>query len=40
MIGDAMHARNDERRATEVAVAAYALNRMLGFGRPTYARLV
>ena len=29
----------DERRATEVAVAVHALNRMLDLGRPGYVRV-
>ncbi len=32
-------ARTDERRATEVAVAVHALNRMLELGRPSYVRI-
>ena len=39
MIGDGLRSRTDERRVTEVAVAAYALNRMLELGRPSYARI-
>ena len=38
MIGDGLQSRQDGRRATEVAVAARALNRMLGLGRPKYVR--
>ena len=38
MIGDGLRSRTDERRATEVAVAARALNRMLELGRPNYVR--
>ncbi len=34
VIGDELRAHTDERRATEVAVAVHALNRMLEFGRP------
>ena len=37
VIGDELH--SDERRATEVAVAVYALNRMLDLGRPSYVRV-
>ena len=33
-----LHSRTDERRATEVAVAVHALNRMLELGRPNYVR--
>ena len=39
VIGDAPRSRTDWRRATEVAVAVNALNRMLEFGRPEYVRL-
>ena len=39
VIGDALRARTDESEATEVAIAAAALNRMLEFGRPNYARI-
>ncbi len=39
VIGDALRAHTDERRATEVAVAVHALNRMLDLGRPSYARV-
>jgi hypothetical protein len=39
VIGDGLRARTDQRRATEVAVAAHALNRMLELGRPTYVRI-
>ncbi len=38
MIGDELRAHTDERRATEVAVAAHALNRMLKLERPSYVR--
>jgi len=37
VIGDELRAHADERRATEVAVAVHALNRMLDLGRPSYA---
>ena len=37
-IGDALRSRTDERRATEVAVAVHALNRMLELGRPISVR--
>jgi len=40
LIGDGLRSRKDERRATEVAVAACALNRMLALGRPTYVHIV
>jgi hypothetical protein len=38
-IGGALRSRTDETEATEVASAAAALNQMLEFGRPTYARI-
>src|SRR4051795_11690140 len=37
---DALRSRTDERRATEVAIAVSALNRMLEIGRPEYVRIV
>jgi hypothetical protein len=40
VIGDALRSRTDRRRATEVAVAARALNRMLELGRPKSVRIV
>jgi hypothetical protein len=39
VIGDALRSRTEQTEATEVAVAAAALNRMLGFGRPNYVRI-
>src|SRR3954471_14859106 len=39
VIGDGLRSRADERRATEVAVAAHVLDRMLELGRPSYARI-
>ena len=39
VIGDGLRSRTDERRATEVAVATHALNRMLELGRPSYVRV-
>jgi hypothetical protein len=39
VIGDALRSRTDQTEATEVAVAAAALNRMLAFGRPNYVRI-
>jgi len=39
VIGDELRAHTDERRATEVAVAVHALNRMLELGRPSYVRV-
>ena len=38
VIGDGLRSRTDERRVTEANVGAYALNRMLEFGRPKYVR--
>jgi hypothetical protein len=40
VIGDALRSRTDGTEATEVAIAAAALNRMLEFGRPHYVRIV
>ena len=39
VIGDGLRSRTDERRATEVAIATLALNRMLEVGRPNYVRV-
>ncbi len=39
VIGDGLRSRTDHRRATEVAIAVNALNRMLELGRPEYVRL-
>ena len=39
VIGDALRSRTDRTEATEGALAAAALNRMLGFGRPSYVRI-
>jgi hypothetical protein len=39
VIGDALRFRKDERRATEVAVAVFALNRMSELGRPISVRI-
>ena len=39
VIGDALRSRTDRRRATEVAIAARALNRMLELGRPESVRV-
>ena len=36
VIGDGLRSRTDGRQATEVAIAAGALNRMLDLGRPEY----
>jgi hypothetical protein len=40
VIGESLRSRSDERRATEVEVGVYALNRMLALGRPNYVRIV
>jgi len=39
VIGDGLRSRTDRLRASEVAIAADALNRMLELGRPDYVRL-
>jgi hypothetical protein len=39
VIGDGLRSRTERRRATEVAIAVRALNRMLELGRPEYIRL-
>ena len=39
VIGSGLRPRTDGRRATEVAIAVSALNRMIEFGRPEYVRL-
>jgi hypothetical protein len=39
VIGDALRSRTDRTEATEVALAAAALNRMLAFGRSKYVRI-
>ena len=39
MIGDGLRSHTDERRATEMDVAVYVLNRMLELGRPPYVRI-
>ena len=40
MIGDGLRSCTDRRRATEVAIAVSALNRMLDLGRSEYVRIV
>jgi hypothetical protein len=40
VIGDGLRPRTDRRRATEVAIAVTALNRMLELGRPEYVLLL
>ena len=39
VIGDALRSSTPESEATEVAIAASALNKTLGFGRPKYVRI-
>jgi len=39
VMGDALRSRTNRTEATEVAIAAAALNRMLSFGRPKYVRV-
>jgi uncharacterized membrane protein YbhN (UPF0104 family) len=39
VIGDALRSRTPRRQATEAAIAANALNRMLEFGRPVSVRI-
>ena len=39
VVGDGLRSRTDGRQATEVAIAANALNRMLELGRPEYVRI-
>jgi hypothetical protein len=39
VIGDALRSRTGQTEATEVAIAAAALNRMLAFGPPNYVRI-
>ena len=39
VIGDGLRFRTDGRQATEVAIAAEVLNRMLDLGRPEYVRI-
>ena len=39
VIGDALRSPTDGRQATEVAIAADVLNRMLALGRPEYVRI-
>jgi hypothetical protein len=38
VIGDGLRSRTDARQATEMAIAADVLNRMLDLGRPEYVR--
>ncbi len=38
VIGDGLRSRTDGRQATEMAIAADVLNRMLDLGRPSYVR--
>src|SRR5215217_979853 len=39
VIGDALRSRTDQRRATEVAITAEVLNRMLALGSPNYVHI-
>jgi hypothetical protein len=39
VIGDRPCSRTDARRVSKVSVAVRVLNRMLGLGRPNYARI-
>jgi len=39
VIGEGLRSRQDERHATEVAVADHALNRMPEWGRPISVRI-
>ncbi len=39
VIADGLRSQTDGRQATEVAIAADVLNRMLGLGRPGYVRI-
>ena len=39
VIGDGLRFQTDGRQATEVAIAAEVLNRMLDLGRPNYVRI-
>ena len=39
VIGPGLRSQTDGRQATEVAIAAAALNRMLDLGRPNYVRV-
>ena len=39
VIGDGLRFQTDKRQATEVAIAADVLNRMLDLGRPEYVRI-
>jgi hypothetical protein len=40
VIGEALHSQKAGRQATEVAIAVGVVNRMLGLGRPNYARII
>jgi hypothetical protein len=39
VIGDTLRSRTEQIEATDIAIAAAALNRMLTFGRPNYVRI-
>ncbi len=40
VIGDRLRSHTDGRQASEIAIAAGVLNRMLELGRPEYVRIV
>ena len=40
VIGDGLRSQTDGRQASEVAIAADVLNRMLELGRPQYVRII
>ncbi len=40
VIGDGLRSQTDGRQASEIAIAAGVLNRMLELGRPEYIRVV
>ena len=39
VIGNGLRSRTEHRRATEIAIAVHALNRMLELGRPKSVRI-
>lgn len=39
VMGDGLYSQTDGRQATEVAIAANVLNRMIELGRPGYIRI-
>ena len=40
LLGDELRSQTDGRQASEVAIAADVLNRMVELGRPEYARII